>query len=578
MKNNTEWDLSAIYSSIDDPNIEKDVRKIEREYKKFADTYKKKNVSSVTVLEKALKDLEKLYTLPKPIAYLFLKKSVTTNDKRIDAKIAQLHQRIVSAHNSVLFFEIKLAQITKKQQKELLGSSSLKEYRYFLKKIFNASKHILNEKEEALLNSLSLPSEEMWIDLTERLVNNDEVEFENNKVPISEAMNRVAGLRTKKRRSLHSLIMKKLGEHSEVAEAEINAIYTKKKITDSKRGYRIPHQETLIDFETTDKELQLLREAVLENIKVSHDFYDVKRQLLGLKYLTYADRNAEIGGLKTTFSFDESVEILRDVFAKIHPRSLHIFDRMLSDGRIDVFPRRNKTAGGFCFGTTEFPTFVLLNHVNTFDSLLTLAHEMGHAIHTEMAKDARPLYQNYSTAVAEFASKFFENIVFEEVLKLVSKKEQKVLLHNRINQDISTIFRQMACFEFESSLHSEIRQNGYVAKDQIVEILNKKMRSYLGPSVRMSAEDGNFFVAWSHIRRYFYVYSYAYGGILSRVMYQNSIENPKVLEKMFKLLASGGSRSPKDLFKQAGINTEDKSTYKTGIESIKADIKKLKTL
>lgn len=578
MKEKIEWDLSDIYESISDPNLEKDVQKIERAYKRFARNYREIDFSSVKNLEKALDDYEKLYQLPKPLSYLFLLKSLNSEDKNIDAKIAELHEKLVRASNLVLFFELNLAKLDKDLQQKLLNAKSLEKYGYFLEKIFANAKHQLSEKEEALFRSLDLPSEGMWIDLTERLLNSQEVEFQNEKLPLSAAMNKVSSLNTKDRRALHSIVMQNLGKNADVAEAEMNAILTKKKISDSMRGFKKSYSETLLAFETTEKELNALRSAVSENLQVSHDFFAVKKDLLRLKQLTYADRNAEVGKIKSSFGFAETRSLVEEVFAELDPRFAEILQKMLTEGRIDVLPRRGKTSGAFCYGSSEFPTFVLLNHVDTFDSLSTFAHEMGHAIHTELAKDEAPIYQRYSTAVAEFASTLFEDFIFDTVFEKMSKSEQKVLLHNRINRDISTIFRQMAFFEFEVELHAEVSERGYVPKERIAELLNKHTSLYLGEAVEMNVDDGNFFVTLSHIRRFFYVYSYAYGSIMSRTVSKMIREDSDQMEKVITLLSRGGAKSPRDLFREIGINTERKQTYEKGIESIKEDIERLKNL
>lgn len=576
MKDRLEWNLRDLYKSIDDPALEKDISKIERAYKRFASDYKDLNLASVNNLLKALVSYEKLYLLPKPLSYLFLLKSINTDNKKIDARIAALHERLVNASNQALFFELNLSRLSKEEQEKLLSTKKLEEYHYFLSRIFLSSKHLLSEKEEALFRILDLPSESMWIDLTERLVNSEVVDFNGNKIPLSEASNRISSLNTKDRRSLHKEIMEKLGTHSDVAEAEMNAVLTKKKISDSLRGYKKPYSETLLDFETTEKELKALRTAVGENITISQEFYDLKKNMLRLKQMTYADRNAEIGKINTTFDFKESREILGEVFSSLHPRFGEILDSMLRGGKIDVFPRRGKTSGAFCYGTTEFPTFVLLNHVDTYDSLSTFAHEMGHAIHSELSKEQRPLYERYSTATAEFASTLFEDLIFNAIFERLSKAEQRVLLHNRINRDISTIFRQMAFFEFEVELHEELRSSGYVPKEKIIELLNKHTGLYLGPAVEMSDIDGNFFVTLSHIRRFFYVYSYAYGSTMSRTVSERIKEDPDSIGQVIDLLSSGGSKSPKELFAAVGINTEKKQTYEIGLRSIKNDIDWLK--
>lgn len=578
MKERIEWELGGIYESEKDFRLEKDVAKIERAYKKFARDHKGSDLSSADVLLRVIRDYEKLYQLPKPLSYLFLLKSLDSHNKEIDARIAFFHEKIVRASNEILFFELDLARLERTSQEKLLHDNKLREYHYFLSRIFLSAEHLLSEQEEALFRSLDLPSESMWIDLTERLVSGEEVMLEGKNVPLSEAMNRVSSLTTKDRRTLHREIMQKLALHAEVAEAEMNAVLTKKKISDSLRGYKKPYAETLLDFETTEKELRALRSAVNENVSISHEFYELKKELLRLKQLTYADRNAELGKIKTSFDFNDSKEILKEVFSSLHPRFGEILNTMLIEGQIDVFPRRGKSSGAFCYGTTDFPTFVLLNHVNTYDSLSTFAHEMGHAIHSELSKQQLPLYERYSTATAEFASTLFEDLVFDAVFDRFKESEQKTLLHNRINRDISTIFRQMAFFEFEVELHDEVKARGYVPKERIKGLLNKHTSSYLGSAVEMEETDGNFFVTLSHIRRFFYVYSYAYGSIMSRVVSRSIKSDPGLVEGVIDLLSRGGSESPKDLFRSMGIDTEKKKTYVDGLKTIASDIARLRSL
>jgi oligoendopeptidase F len=222
---------------------------------------------------------------------------------------------------------------------------------------------------------------------------------------------------------------------------------------------------------------------------------------------------------------------------------------------------------------------VLLNHTDDIRSVETLAHEMGHAIHTELTKKNQPpRYQHYSIATAEVASTFFEQLVNEELEKTLSDKEKVILLHNKILGDISTIFRQIACFNFELELHNSIREKGQLSKSEIAKLMNKHFSSYLGSVVELQEDDGYFFVTWSHIRRFFYVYSYAYGQIISRALFENWKKDNSYIEKIDQFLSAGKSMSPKDIFKNIGIDTSDPKFFESGLKAISKDIDKLEKL
>lgn len=143
--------------------------------------------------------------------------------------------------------------------------------------------------------------------------------------------------------------------------------------------------------------------------------------------------------------------------------------------------------------------------------------------------------------------------------------------------DISTIFRQIACFNFELELHENIRKEGQVNRSAIAKLLQKHMRAYTGKSMEVTEDDGYFYVTWSHIRRFFYVYSYAYGQIVSRALYEKWKSDSSYSKKIEQFLSAGRSMSPKDIFKSIGI-TIDKTFFETGLKAIEADIIKLEKL
>jgi oligoendopeptidase F len=221
---------------------------------------------------------------------------------------------------------------------------------------------------------------------------------------------------------------------------------------------------------------------------------------------------------------------------------------------------------------------VMLNHTEDIQAVSTMAHEMGHAFHSELSKSQSPIYQDYTISVAEVASTLFENFAFEEMLGKLSEKEKVIALHNQINDDVSTIFRQIACFNFELELHKTIREKGSIPKEEIAKMLNKHMKSYLGPIMKLTDNDGYFFVKWSHIRNFFYVYSYAYGQIISKALYARYKEDKSFLSKIEQFLSAGGSKSPEQIFKDIGIDVSKPEFFEAGLKQVEADIKLLEQL
>jgi oligoendopeptidase F len=443
---------------------------------------------------------------------------------------------------------------------------------------FENSKYNLQEGEEKVLNLMSQPSYSMWVNSISRITSQKEINFNNKQIPIEEATSMLVSENYKNRRIIDKKVKEQLATVADFAEAEINAVYTSKKIEDELRGLEKPYSSTVLQYENEEETVENLVKVVTDNAKISKKFYRLKAKMLKQDKLSYCDRAASVGKISRSFDFKETVKILQNSFRKISPKYEEIFNRFLENGQINVYPKKGKSGGAYCFGSIGSPTFVLLNHTNDLNSVTTLAHEMGHAFHTELSNTQDPIYSDYTTSVAEVASTFFENFVFEELMESLTKKEQTIALHDKISGEISTIFRQIACFNFENELHKNIREKGYLAKEEIAKLMNKNMKAYLGPIVKFEEDDGYQFITWSHIRRFFYVYTYASGSLISSALFAKYKEDPKYLEKIEEFLSAGSSKNPEDIFASAGIDIRNPDFFRIGLEKIENDIKKLEKL
>ncbi|MEQ1561327.1 MAG: M3 family metallopeptidase, partial [Nitrospira sp.] len=320
-----------------------------------------------------------------------------------------------------------------------------------------------------------------------------------------------------------------------------------------------------------------LVDTVTKNFKVSQKFYEVKKKILGIDKMYYADRSASVGEIRKKISFEESYNILKDLFYSVDPKFGEILERFVSSGQVDAFPKVGKRGGAYCSGNFKSPTYVLLNHVDSPNSLSTFAHEMGHAIHTEFSKSQPVMYRGYSTSTAEVASTLFETFLFYDRFEKMTDEEKVVALHDKIQDDVATIFRQIACFNFETDMHNTVRQKGHVSSEEFALMMNKHMKSYIG-DLESTDKDGYFFVGWPHIRYFFYVYSYAFGQITSKALYEKYKEDKTYVEKIKKFLSAGGSMSPEDIFKSIGVDLTKPDFFKKGIESVERDIKLLEKL
>lgn len=578
-----EWDFTLFYKSDSDPQIEKDVAIFEKACNTFEKKWKKDTsyLSNNAILKKALAEYETLKGFVegnRPYLYFYLRKDVDSADQKVKGELSRIHERFTKAQNKIIFFELELAKIPKDFQKQILKEKSLSHFSYFLELIWKHAKHDLTEAEEKILSLMYEPAQGMWKRGVDAALSNKKIIVEGKEVSVAEALGNLFEYPKKERIELSNKINQALMEVAPFAESEINAIYTKKKIEDELRGYKKPYDSTLLSYQNDEKTILNLITTVTDNFKIAHDFYKIKAHMLNEKTLDYSARGVSVGKIDKEFAFEDACKILTSAFSKVDQKYVDMFDDFVLNGQIDVYPKIGKTGGAYCCGDIGVPTFVLHNYTDSYRSVNTLAHEMGHAFHTELSKSQTPLYQGYTISVAEVASTLFENFAFKEVFETLTDDEKIIALHDKINGSISTIFRQVACFNFEHALHQLVRTKGFVSKEEIAQLMNTHMKAYLGPTFKLELEDGYFFVNWSHIRKFFYVYSYAYGELVSSALYEEYTKDKKFLTKIEQFLSAGGSKSPYQIFKDIGIDTTKPDFFLKGLTQIKKEIKTLEKL
>ncbi|MCL4415499.1 MAG: M3 family metallopeptidase, partial [Actinobacteria bacterium] len=213
--------------------------------------------------------------------------------------------------------------------------------------------------------------------------------------------------------------------------------------------------------------------------------------------------------------------------------------------QIDIYPKKGKRGGAFCsYWLISQPTYILLNYTDKLRDVTTLAHESGHGINNELIKKKQnALNFGTPTSTAEVASTFMEDFVLQEILKTADDETKFSIIMAKLNDDVSTVFRQIACYQFEQELHNKFREKGYLSHKEIGKIFKKNMEAYMGKWVEQSEGSENWWVYWSHIRTYFYVYSYSSGLLISKSL-QNSVkQDPKFITKVKEFLSAGLSES-----------------------------------
>lgn len=578
----TTWQLKKILSNSTPKSISQIQLQVEEEISKFVKTWEK-NPTYLTdpkLLFSALKDYENLvyknYLAGNLGFYYSLSHALNEADSSIKAKLLKLEDWWTKLYNQVQFFPLRLAKIDPNTQAIFLKSSILLPYRHFLEKLFQEAKHTLTEPEEKVINLISPSATSAWT----RMISSFLTKEERRGVPFSSLMSQLSDPNKSLRDQAAKDIAEILEIHSGAAEAEINAIFNYKKTSDELRQFSRPDASRLLSDDIDTEIVDSLRQVVSQNYSLSQDYYFLKAKLLGQKYLDYHERGVPIGNFQEKFSYQDSLNLVSQVFQCLDPEFAKILNQFSENGQIDAYPKKGKTGGAFCSTRTlATPTFILLNHTDKLQDVLTLAHEAGHGINNELMRQKQSLL-NFDTplSTAEVASTFFEDFVLEELGKNVSPQKRLSLYMTKLNDDISTIFRQIACYQFEHDLHTAIRQNGYLDKADIGKIFLKNMAAYMGPAVKQNFGAEFYWVYWSHIRNPFYVYSYASGLLISKSLQALVRKNPQNITKVKEFLSSGTSLSPKDIFLKMNIDITNQSFWQQGINEIQELLDKTKKL
>lgn len=577
----TTWNLKPLFKGDNDPAMAEERKKVERESYKFINKWKNRTdyLENPIILKDALDEYEawwrKYGTGGDEEDYFFLRTCQDQNNYKLKAKLNKIQNISIKIGNDIQFFLIKVARIEKESQGKFLEYGGLKDYKHFLEKLFAESKYLLSEPEEKILNLKGVVAHSNWVRMTDSFLAKEEKKILTDKggkanKNFAEIMSLINSKKKKVRDSAANALNEILEHYSDAAENEINSIFQNKKIDDEIRKFARPdsarHMSDDIDTEVVD----VLLKAVSDRFNISKRYYKLKARLMGVKKLEYHERNVEYGKINKKFSYDDSVNLVFNVLNNFDNEFSSIFNNFVSNGQIDIFPKKGKSDGAFCAANLiSQSTYILLNYTDKFHDVLTMAHEVGHGINNELMKSKQnALNFGSPLSTAEVASTFMEDFVMEEIAKKADDEERLAIVMAKLGDSMLTIFRQAACYQFEQELHRELRVKGYLSKEEIGKMFQKYMASYMGNAVEQSKGSENWWVYWGHIRRFFYVYSYASGLLISKSLQYSVREDSKFIIKVKEFLSAGTSDSPKNIFMKMGIDISDKEFWNKGIDEV----------
>jgi len=575
------WNLKLLFAGDNDPRIEESRKLVEKKSYEFINAWKDRTdyLEDPAILRQALDQYEfwkrQYYTDGNEGYYFWLRIHQDQNDPRLKARFNKIDEFSKKLENESQFFYLRIARIKPELQKRFIEYEDLAKYRHFLGRIFAESRYHLSEPEEKILNLKSATSSSNWTRMTAGFLSKEEravftEEGKRKVMPFSEIVGLMNSKKKRVRDSAAKAFNDVLAKNAEVAEAEINSVFANKKIDDELRGSPRPDTLRHVADDIESEVVDALVESVSRRFTIPVRYYALKARLLKVRKLAYHERNVEYGKMARRYPYPKSVDLVHRVLGKLDREFADIFAGFVHNGQIDAYPKKGKDSGAFCIHHLMVqPTYILLNHTGKLHDVLTIAHELGHGINNELIKKKQhALDFGTPTSTAEVASTFMEDFVLDEVLHAADDELRLAIMMQKLNDDVSSIFRQVACYCFEQELHKDFRAKGYLSKEEIGKLFQKHMAAYMGSAVEQSEGSENWWVYWNHIRYFFYVYSYASGLLISKSL-QNSVKrDPAFIVQVKEFLSAGLSDSPKNIFSRLGIDISDKRFWDKGLDEV----------
>lgn len=336
------------------------------------------------------------------------------------------------------------------------------------------------------------------------------------------------------------------------------------------KHYASSRQYYLAENEVPEQVYDNLTAAVRKNLHLLHRYAGLRRQVLGLEELHMYDLYVPIAGeADRRYSFEEAKSMVKKGLAPLGEEYLSLLEEGFSDRWIDVYENEGKRSGAYSWGAYGFHPYVLLNFQGTLNDVFTLAHEMGHAIHSWYSDHSQPYtYAGYKIFVAEVASTCNEALLIRSLLKeCTDQKERAYLLNHFLESFRGTLFRQTMFAEFEARAHAMGAAGESLTAQALCGIYRKLNEDYFGPEMKADEEIAYEWERIPHFYTPFYVYQYATGfsaaiAISSRILKGE----PGALEGYRAFLQGGCSKKPVELLKLAGVDMSQSGPIDEALE------------
>ncbi len=581
-----KWNLDDLYSSMDQETMQSLFEQVNLQVAKF-ETLRDSLLPDMETDQflAAIQQLESIYEQANRLeSYANLKFSEDTQDQAVQTLMAQMDQFAAELSNRVMFFTLWWKKLDETNALRLMAPAG--DYVYWLEELRHFSAYTLTEKEEKIINLKDITGVSAQNTLYDALTNRYRFKFEmdGEKKEFSRGELMVyahhydAALRTWAYDELYRVYGADGDILGQMYQTRIRDWYNEEV---QLRGFATPMSARNLANDIPDGVVTLLLDTCKKNAGVFQQFFRLKARLLKMDKLRRHDLYAPVVKADHEVSFDQATSLVLKGFSAFDEEITDQAQKIFAQNHIDSEVRPGKRSGAFCLTATPSLTpWVLVNYQGKTNDVTTLAHELGHAVHSLLAADHSIFTQHPCLPLAETASTFGEMLIVDELLR--SRKDDadfiKDLLFQQVDDAYATIQRQAFFAMFEIQAH-ELTLQGASVKD-LCDAYMKNISDQFGDSMLISDIFKWEWVSIPHIYQVpFYVYAYSFGQLLVLALYQQyKKEGASFIPRYKRILAAGGSQAPMALLLQEGIDISDPAFWQGGFDVIQKMVDELERM
>jgi oligoendopeptidase F len=509
--------------------------------------------------------------------------SANTQDQSIQAFQSDVESRLAVITNRTLFFSLWWKSLEDITAEKLMSASG--DYHYWLEEMRHFKPHTLTEPEEKIINikdvTGSMAIVNLYNTLTNRYTFHLEVDGEVKELTRGELMVYVRHYDPKLRAAAYQELYRVYGQDGTIL-GQMYQTLVRDWHNESLdlRHFSSPLAVRNLANDIPDDVVDTLLGVCQDNIPVFQRFFNLKARWLQMEHIRRFDIYAPVVETEKIYDFAVGADMVFDAFQRFEPRVANLARRVFEQNHLDSEVRRGKMSGAFCATVApDITPWVLVNYQGKPDDVATLAHELGHAVHSQLAAEHSLFTFHSSLPLAETASTFGEMVLVDYLLANESDASvRQTLLFRQVDDSYATVMRQAQFALFERKAHDMVQQGATV--DDLSAAYLDNLHSQFGDAVEVSDEFRWEWVSIPHIYHTpFYVYAYTFGQLLVLSLYQQyKAEGNAFKPRYLSLLSAGGSKSPEKILSDAGIDMHSANFWQGGFDVIRDLIVQLEAI